>query len=181
MAAESYRHDGTAFRKAKESYRNDGAAWRKCKERWRFDGTAWRKVFSTGSVVLNPLAAGDSRWSAAPGVIANASISFNADGTIAFVGNGDSNDSSGTGPFFWATTPAAGVGASVYIRATVTAGSALSVNSAVGWTLLSTALNFRNGSSTTGIRSSTITFDFSLDGGASIVTSSAGWVISYAH
>ena len=175
MAAESYRHDGTAFRKAKESYRNDGTAWRKCKERWRFDGTAWRKVFASGGIVVNPLASGMSSTDKPAGTSSLGQISFNSDGTITYLNNVIA------GPTAWATSPAAGVGSAVYIRATVTAGSALSVNPASAWTLLSNAQAFKNGPATTGARSSTVTFDFSLDGGASIVTSSSGWVIEFTH
>ena len=174
MAAESYRHDGTAFRKAKESYRNDGAAWRKCKERWRFDGTAWRKVFTTGSVVATPLASGVASKDAVTGTSSLGQVTFGSNGTITYLGYV-------SGPTAWATNPAAGVGSAVYIRATVTAGFALSTNPAIAWTLLSADQAFKNGAGTSGSRSSTVTFDFSLDGGASIVTSSSGWVIEFTH
>lgn len=174
MAAEAYRHDGTAFRKATELYRNDGTAWRKCKERWRFDGTAWRKVFASGSVVVTPLASGTSSVDAVTGTSSLGQITFGSGGAITYLGYV-------SGPTAWATSPAAGVGSAVYIRATVTAGFALSVNPASAWTLLSINQAFKNGPGTSGSRSSTITFDFSLDGGASIVTSSSGWVIEFTH
>ena len=174
MAAESYRHNGTAFQKAKELYRNDGTAWRKCKERWRFDGTAWRKVFTSGSVVVTPLGSGAASTDAVTGTSALGQVAFNSDGTITYLGYV-------SGPTAWATSPAAGVGSAVYIRATVTAGSVLSVNPAVGWVLLSSSQAFKNGPGTTSSKISTVTFDFSLDGGATIVTSSSGWSIAFTH
>ena len=74
----------------------------------------------------------------------------------------------------WAANPAAGIGNSVWVRYTVTGGTATS-NGASAFTQISTNIDIVKGPQTNGVGSPvTYTIDFSYDGGATIAFTVTG-------
>ncbi len=131
---------------------------------------------SAGSVLPATLAAGNSTGESGIGVNASGRITFGSDGTITYQGV---NTETGSGPSQWcAGSPLAGVGNTVWIRATATSGT-ITTNPAAAFTLLSANRQFIKGPLTTDV-SCTVTFDFSLDG-VSTQLSSPGWVLQTSH
>ena len=150
--------DGAAWRVAKELHFRDGAAWRKAKEVWVHDGTAWRKAFSGGAIV-NPLGAlsfDDSQmwpdW-------AVASISFLNDGTLGGVA-GD-----------WYAPTSAGIGASYWIRATLSSGNTPAGAALNTWHSLSTARGWSLSQTTQGSKSCTLNISIASDSAGTNIVS----------
>ncbi len=132
---------------------------------------------SGSSILPASLAAGDSDGATTVGLgAATGRVAFNSDGSISYVGA--ASEAGAAGPVQWANSIQAGIGAGIFIKATVTSG-ALTSNPAVLYTALSSALTFTNGA-TTGTGTATVTFDFSYDGVNSSLTS-PGWTIRYEH
>src|SRR4051812_37721727 len=112
---EAYRHDGSAWRKAKEWFRHDGTAWRKCKERWRHDGTAWRLVFSGFTPGLT---GGGTLYSDVDGnTSSTVALTAQTNGSLTVVG-GSVNST-----LQWGAPTTSSIGVGYWVRFTLTASS----------------------------------------------------------
>lgn len=166
--AELHYKDGGTWRKAKELHYRDGGTWRKLKEAWYRDGGAWRKVFSDGGVI-SPLAGATINRTVfyeGEAVSITALIIFNANGTV------DWTDDDGASTRQWFDPTTANVGASFWVRATVTAGS-VSGGSGVGtWLQLNAQRFWTRQRATIGASSATLSIQIATDSaGTNIVTS----------
>lgn len=136
-------------------------------------------LLSAGGIVISPLSPGASNGESLVGTNATGRVQFTRAGGISYLGL--TSETGGLGPTLWATAPNATIGDSVWIKCTVTAGT-LTTNPATTPTQLNTTRSFEKGPVSAGVSSATCTFDFYADsGGTVLLSSSAGWVISYTH
>lgn len=98
-------------------------------------------------------------------------LTFNADGTITFNPSastgGSPTDLSSGAPTRWATGAMSGAS----VRATVNSGGALDSGTVGSWLTLSGPQVWTRQRTSPGFNISNVTFDFSLDGGASVAAS----------
>ena len=171
---------GGLFRTTLHAYVRAGGIWRDSQKVYVRSGGIWRQVFSLAGIV-QPFTA----WSvigdqAIGGGNSSGGLNFVSDGTVLASFTGLSNDGTNGSPNWFSPTTGA-IGASYWIRATVTVGT-LTTNPAVGWVALSTTRTFTKGPSASGSASATVTFEIATDAaGATIVFTSTGNQIAYVH
>lgn len=130
--------------------------------------------------VLNPLGSASSIGDQTPGTNAAGGFTLQADGTITYQFTG-SLQTGDTAQPRWCSQTIAGIGASYWVRVTVTLGT-LTTGTTGSWVSLGSAQAFMKGPSTTGNASAILTLEFASDsGGANIVSTSTGWVCGYTH
>ena len=169
-------NDGTGVRLAKELYYNDGGGVRTIKEAWYNDGVGVRKVYASGGIV-SPFTAWNPFADSAPGVSASATLTFQSNGTVTSAQSVNNFTTPGSSNWY---SPTTAVGASYWIRATVTVGT-LTSGTTGSWVSLASNQSWTK-SATSGAASVTLTLDISTDsGGSVIVLTTTGNVIQYSH
>ncbi len=116
-----------------------------------------------------PLAGGSNIWYAwmegSSGTV-SASITFSSNGTVSY-----DNAGSGYGPFYWYSPTTTNIGASYWIRATVSGTSGSFVGSTNTWLSLSTSRGWSLQLSTNGNASRSVTFALATDSAGSNIVS----------
>lgn len=134
-------------------------------------------LVGTGSNILPAsLASGASVGESPIASNATGQIRFNSDGSISYLGG--AVEVGGLGPTQWATRISTGIGATIFARATPTAGT-FTLNPLSSYTLLGSNQSLTKGPVSTNL-SVTFTMDFSYDGVTSALTS-PGWMLQTSH